>query len=31
VHAVADAAISAVEAFAAEAGRDDVTLCVIGR
>jgi CHASE3 domain sensor protein len=31
VHAVADSAIDAVEAFAAEAGRDDVTLAVLGR
>ncbi|MCU1486969.1 MAG: hypothetical protein JWN67_3715 [Actinomycetia bacterium] len=31
VHAVADGAIDAVEAFAAEQGGDDITLCVLGR
>jgi sigma-B regulation protein RsbU (phosphoserine phosphatase) len=31
VHAVADGAIDAVEAFAADAGRDDITLTVLGR
>jgi sigma-B regulation protein RsbU (phosphoserine phosphatase) len=31
VHAVADSAIDAVEAFAADAGRDDITLAVLGR
>ena len=31
VHAVADAAIRAVEQFAAVEGSDDITLCVLGR
>jgi serine phosphatase RsbU (regulator of sigma subunit) len=31
VQAVADAAVRAVEAFAVEAGRDDITLCALGR
>jgi len=31
VNAVADATIRAVEAFADDAGRDDITICVLGR
>jgi serine phosphatase RsbU (regulator of sigma subunit)/CHASE3 domain sensor protein len=31
VHAVADEAVRAVEAFAVEAGRDDITICALGR
>jgi serine phosphatase RsbU (regulator of sigma subunit) len=31
VDAVADTALAAVQGFAAEPGRDDVTLCVISR
>jgi sigma-B regulation protein RsbU (phosphoserine phosphatase) len=31
VQAVADAAVRAVESFAVEAGRDDITLCALGR